>query len=331
MRNMRYNKELYSKVRREFDAKRLNHLNELDQRREEVYRKCPRICEIEQEIEQNGMKLAQLAIRGQQDVEELAQQVARRNAKLVDEKKTLLHTNGFAEDYMTNVWDCAKCEDKGEFDFSFCDCFQKRMLEKAYEQSNMARMMQQQTFENFRLDFYSDRPEDGQESVSPRAQMKYIAGQCMQFAQQFERDTQRSLFMFGPTGQGKTFLSSCIAKVVMDRGYTVLYQTAGTLFSMIADSKFASYDAPVKMDVENLHQCDLLIIDDVGTEVITQYTVSVFFELLNSRMVSGKKMVLNSNLSLKELQDIYSQRIASRIAGFEILRFIGTRDIRLMK
>lgn len=328
---MNYQKELYQKVKREFDAKRLNHLNELDRRREEVYQKCPRIREIELEIEQNGMRLTQMAIRGRQNVEADVEKMAKQNAKLVDEKKTLLYANGFAEDYMTNVWDCPDCEDKGEQDFTFCHCFQKRLQEKAYEQSNMARMLQQQTFENFELAYYSGAAEDGQEGVSPRAQMEYIVSRCHQFAMQFGREEQRNLFMFGPTGQGKTFLSSCIAKTVMDRGYTVQYQTAGTLFSMIADSKFSSYDAPIKAEVDNLYQCDLLIIDDVGTEVITQYTVAVFFELLNSRMVSGKKLVLNSNLSLKELQDIYSQRIASRIAEFEILRFIGNRDIRLMK
>ena len=328
---MRYNKALYRKVKREFDAKRLNHLNELDRRREEVYQKCPRIREIELEIEQNGMRLTQMAVRGLRDVETEIEKMAKQNTILADEKRTLLHANGFAEDYMTNVWDCPDCEDKGEGDFAFCHCFQKRMLEKAYEQSNMARMLQQQTFENFNLNYYSDRPEDGAEGISPRTQMEHIVARCRKFAAQFESEAQRSLFMFGPTGQGKTFLSSCIAKSVMDRGYTVLYQTAGTLFSMIADSKFSSYEAPIKEEVGNLYQCDLLIIDDVGTEVITQYTVSVFFELLNSRMVSGKKLVLNSNLSLKELQDIYSQRIASRIAEFEILRFIGNQDIRLMK
>lgn len=328
---MNYHKELYQKVKREFDAKRLNHLNELDRRREEVYQKCPRIREIELEIEQNGMRLTQMAIRGRQNVEADVEKMAKQNAKLADEKKTLLYANGFAEDYMTNVWDCPDCEDKGEQDFAFCHCFQKRLQEKAYEQSNMARMLQQQTFEKFDLAYYSDKAEDGQEGVSPRAQMEYVVSRCHQFAAQFGREEQRNLFMFGPTGQGKTFLSSCIAKTVMDRGYTVQYQTAGTLFSMIADSKFSSYDAPIKAEVDNLYQCDLLIIDDVGTEVITQYTVAVFFELLNSRMVSGKKIVLNSNLSLKELQDIYSQRIASRIAEFEILRFIGNRDIRLMK
>lgn len=328
---MNYHKELYRKVKREFDAKRLNHLNELDRRREEVYQKCPRIREIELEIEQNGMRLTQMAIRNGQNVAENAEKTAKQNAKLADEKRTLLHANGFAEDYMTNVWDCPDCEDKGEQDFAFCHCFQKRLQEKAYEQSNMAYMLRQQTFEQFRLDYYSDRAEDGQEGVSPRAQMEYIASCCQRFAAQFPAEPQRNLFLFGPTGQGKTFLSSCIAKAVMDKGYTVQYQTAGTLFSMIADSKFSAYDAPIKAEVENLYRCDLLIIDDVGTEVITQYTVSVFFELLNSRMVSGKKMVLNSNLSLRELQDIYSQRIASRIAEFEILRFIGNRDIRLMK
>lgn len=328
---MKYNKELYREVKREYDAKRLNHLNELDRRREEVYQKCPQIREIEEEIERNGMRLTQMAIRGNGDVEREIEAMARQNAMLVEQKKRLLRTCGYAEDYMTNAWDCPDCEDKGEKDFAFCHCFQKRMLEKTYERSNMAQMLREQSFDRVRLDYYSDRAEDGEEGVSPRVQMKHIVSRCYRFANGFGKEAQQNLFMFGPTGQGKTFLSSCIAKTVMDQGYSVMYQTAGTLFSLIADSKFSSYDAPIKNEVENLYQCDLLIVDDVGTELITQYTVSAFFELLNSRIVSGKKMVLNSNLSLKELQDIYSQRIASRIAEFEILRFIGKDDIRLMK
>lgn len=292
---MNYHKELYRKVKREFDAKRLNHLNELDRRREEVYQKCPRIREIELEIEQNGMRLTQMAIRNGQNVAENAEKTAKQNAKLADEKRTLLHANGFAEDYMTNVWDCPDCEDKGEQDFAFCHCFQKRLQEKAYEQSNMAYMLRQQTFEQFRLDYYSDRAEDGQEGVSPRAQMEYTLPAVSVLQAQFPAGTTAEFISVWSDRAGKTFLSSCIAKAVMDKGYTVQYQTAGTLFSMIADSKFSAYDAPIKAEVENLYRCDLLIIDDVGTEVITQYTVSVFFELLNSRMVSGKKMVLNSN------------------------------------
>ena len=167
--------------------------------------------------------------------------------------------------------------------------------------------------------------------VSPRENMQNILATCKNFVMRFP-NLEKNLLFWGAPGLGKTFLSTCIAKELIKRGYSVIYETAYQTFSMLEELKFKrSEDDRLKFKADKIYSCDLLILDDLGSEFSTQYTNAAFFDILNSRLIAGKKTVINTNLSIAELGKKYSERVTSRMIGhYEMLEFFG-KDIRFQQ
>ena len=177
---------------------------------------------------------------------------------------------------------------------------------------------------------FSDKPNS--DGISPKANMKSILKNVTNFINEFENPGIKSLLFTGKAGVGKTFLASCIAKEILDRDYDVYYQSAGKITEMIEEYKFRkSSDENLSFDIDRLYKTDLLIIDDLGCEFVNSYTISALYELLNKRLMNKKKMIITTNFSLKELNEVYAERLFSRFVGeFEILEFIG-EDLRIKK
>ncbi len=328
---MAYDAELYREIENEYEAIRRQNEEELKLRRQRVFSQVPQAEAIDAEIKSLGLKLYKIALSGG-DVAGKIAILRDGQKKLLKEREMLLLENGFSKDELSERFQCSKCRDTGAVGTSPCDCYRRKLILKAYEQSNLSAQLKDQSFQTFDLSLYSESQEAGAYGISPRMHMEAILNQCKAFVQNFET-ADKNLFFWGAPGLGKTFLSTCIAKELLKKGYSVIYETAYQTFSMLEELKFKRTEDTdkLKFKADKLYSCDLLILDDLGSEFSTQYTTAALFDIINSRLISGKKTVINSNLPIVEIEKKYTERVASRIVGhYMLLHFIGT-DIRLTK
>ena len=321
---MRYPAKVYKNVK-EFYENRLNARKvAFSERTAKIHCEIPEIRDADKQISLLAVKFCSLAF--QQNSEENARLFREECEKINEYKRQLLVKNGYAEDYLEDKPLCEKCNDSGICNGEMCSCFKEKLIEEIRKSSNLPLIMVQENFDTFNVNYYSD------EGVpSPRLIMTKVRDMCMDYAENFSKDSPNLLF-YGGSGLGKTFLSGCIAKSVMDKGVSVFYQSAYKIFSMFDRIKFDDEkDEPVKFHTENAYEVDLLIIDDLGTEFITSYTAEVLFDLVNTRINNNKKTIINTNLGPEELEKIYSPRITSRLFGDYIpVEFYGN-DIRRLK
>ena len=327
---MAYDAELYREVEAEYESLRRHNEEDLNARREEVFEKVPELFEIDSEIKMLGLKIYKIALSGG-DVKKQIEGLRASQKALLSKRDELLQKNGYAKDELSERFLCEKCRDTGAVGTSACECYKRRLINKAYEQSNLSMQLKDQSFSTFDISLYDEKV-DEYYGVSPKEHIKEILNTCRTFVDNFEKLNNNLLF-WGAPGLGKTFLSTCIAKELIKKGYSVIYETAYQTFSMLEELKFKRNDDAdkLKFKTEKLYTCDLLILDDLGSEFSTQYTNAALFDILNSRLISGKKTVINTNLSMAELEKKYSERVVSRILGhYLILHFIGN-DIRYEK
>lgn len=300
---------------------------ERDRRRREIYKKHPRLEEISREIKRTGMEQTKKIILHPDQSEEILAQMRQKMTELEAEKKRLIEENGIDPDFDRVRYQCELCQDTGYVENKKCSCFVQKLLQYEYESSNMGALLEEHNFDRFRMDFYSEEPLPG-ETISPREYIENAYKNARNFCEHFE--TAKSLLFYGETGLGKTFLSSCIGKEMMDRGKTVLYVRAARLFSIYDDYKFNRDDSRVGRDmIDKVYECDLLIIDDLGSEFRTKNSVAFLLDILNERIPANKKMIISTNLKPSGLGEMYSMRFTSRIfEGFDILKFSG-QDIRM--
>lgn len=318
---MIYTEEIENKIRDIYDEKQSKVRFLIAARREKIYTEIPEIKEIEDAISREGISLAMASLKGTEYVPEKDMD------KLAEEKGKLLEKNGYPKDYMENVFECSNCKDTGYINGKMCDCVKKEMQKHMMEYSNIAPTLLNVSLKDFILDYYSDAA-DEQGSI-PRDRMWFIFAKCKEFIEDFGKENVKSLFFFGNTGLGKTFLSAAIARELSEQGYSVLYFSAKQLLSMMTEYDFGRI--PEKKQLcESVFTSDLLIIDDLGSEQQTAYSISTLFDIINTRALNGKKMIINTNLAPRDLHTIYSDRIYSRINEFETLKFIG-EDIRIIK
>lgn len=323
---MAYDKQVVARVNERFAQRREEAFSRQEQRRQEVYAALPNIRELDRKLSMTTMTLAREAVLSTLTPERI-EQLRKENLVLQSQRMEQLAAGGFPPDYLKLTFHCPKCEDLGYVGPKMCDCYREELIREAYQSSVLAAAVPEASFGGFSLDYYSDQPDET--GVSPRERMEHNLAVCKDFAFHFE-DQHKSLLMQGPTGLGKTFLSGCISKELVERGVDVVYDTAHSIFETMERDKFTN-SAEAHAATQRILDCELLIVDDLGTEFISNFTTSALYNLINTRMLKKKKMILNTNCDMKNLEKQYGPRVVSRLVGeFSLLKFCG-EDIRFLK
>ena len=238
----------------------------------------------------------------------------------MEERGALLKSAGYPEDYTDVHYDCERCGDTGYIDGKMCDCMKRELVMAGYQSSGLGRLIATQSFENFSLEYYKT-------GGANYKNMELYFTSLRSFAQGFTADTYKNFLLVGGTGLGKTHLSTSVAKAVIERGFDVLYVSAIDMFADFEQKQFGNGED----NTRRYFDCDLLIIDDLGTELTNQFTVSCLYNVINSRINSARSTFINTNLSKKEIETKYAERITSRLFGeYYPLVFTGV-DIRKQK
>lgn len=301
----------------------------LRRRKAEVYEKIPRLKSLDGELAATGARIARIALSGESDAAEALDALRTRVEAIRRERAFLLTEGNFPLSYLELQHDCPKCGDTGYLPAGKrCPCFKQKLIRKAYRMSNIEAALQRENFQTFDIDRFSDEP-FGDETLSPRQNMMEILSHVEGFVHGFSREQASNLLLYGQSGLGKTFLCNCIAKALLDKGHIVVYQTAFRILEILEKHKFSrEKDPDIELAYGLLFDADLLIIDDLGTEMPNAFTNSELFNILNSRLLAKKKTVISTNLSPLEIANLYSQRISSRIMGhYHAFEFYG-KDLR---
>ena len=327
---MAYDKKMLAAARRELERERAARADELEERKRAVYAREPRIRAIDRELSATAASVLRAAIESGGDPAAAIEQLRERNLSLQAERASLLGQLGLPGDYLTDKPLCPKCGDTGYDCSATCSCVRERYARLLKEQLSTVLPIQDQNFSRFNMNYYSTRP-DARLGLSPRENMEYNLDECKAYAANFGKDSP-NLLLYGSTGLGKTFLSTCIAEAVSARGFSVAYDTAINIVSAYETIKFGNGDGAAAAErAARYERADLLIIDDMGTEMGTAFTVSALYNLINNRLMAKRPMIINTNLLPEALSEKYSPAVASRLLGeFMALRFFGD-DIRLLK
>ena len=326
---MAYDGRIMRRALQRFEEDRTARQEAFARRREQVFARRPRLRQIEQELGQTMSRIISGALRRGTDPRPAIETLRDENLSLQREKREILQELGLPEDYLEEKPACALCGDTGYRGGEVCLCLRRYYARE--QQKELSRMLDlgSQSFDTFSLEWYSDRARDG--GVSPQENMKAVYDVCAEYAYQFGKKPG-NLLLFGAPGLGKTHLSAAIAREVSGKGYSVVYDTAAHVFEQFETQKFSrEEDEETSADVERVLQCDLLILDDLGTEMTTAFVQSALYRIVNTRLMEKKSTILNTNLTPGELARRYSPQIASRIEGeYQILPFLG-EDIRKLK
>lgn len=322
---MGFNKSDFVRIRAEYSKRYLKAQEASDERRRELYEKIPGLRELDKQLSCTGLRIMDAMLGQGENAQANLAIVRRENEALVGERGALLRAYGYPEDYTDVHYECDKCGDTGYVGTKMCDCMRHALVLAGYESSGIGALMKSQSFENFSLDFYRTTP-------NLYATMKYAYDKVRSFAENFGSDTYTNFLFMGGTGLGKTHLSTSAAKVVIDRGFDVLYVTAGGMIGDFEQKRFGnSALGGVVEDTSRYYGADLLIIDDLGTEIANQFTVSCIYDIINARIVKRKSTIISTNLNQEEIAKRYWDRITSRLFGEYLpIVFAGT-DIRKQK
>lgn len=320
-------------IMHEYEEKRRQAESDAAFRRSEVYQKVPRIREIDEALESTGLNALRSYIRfPSQDKQQLIAALKAENHALREEKAALMKQAGFDEDYMKPRYQCPDCQDTGFIDSVRCHCMQQRLIDLSYEASGIREELERNNFETFKLRLFPNMILD-ENKPSPRKNMKNLATIAHDYAESFPDNHPHSLIFYGSPGTGKTFLCDCIAKRVLDRGFTVLYLTANQLCSNLDEYRFRRNPARAEQTQiihDQLDQVDLLIIDDLGSEYLSQVTAADLFECFNQRVLKRKATIVSTNLEPEKLRATYMDRLYSRFTGYyRFLEFYGP-DLRTL-
>jgi DNA replication protein DnaC len=317
----------YDTLMREYNRRQLMHENERIAHQKEVYAAVPRIREIDETVSSLSAAQAKRAIRGEAfSIEDFRRQLA----SLKEEKSALLTQHGFSKDYLELTYTCPNCHDTGYANGQRCACYLQAATDLLYKQSGLAKILRKENFDTLSYAYYSRDPQFTKGGRTVYDNMDYIIRACHRYVQDFPTEKGNLLFT-GSAGCGKTFLSHCIAKALMDQYYSVVYVTAPQMFDMFAKERFER-DEESDTDVSQyILDCDLLILDDLGSEHSNSFTHSKFFSCISERQAREKGTIISTNLSLERIRDTYSDRIYSRLLGsYQCFNFYGP-DIRILK
>ncbi len=298
-------------------------------RTQEVYKKIPAIKRIDEDIFKIGLDMAKFIIGNPDGYQKNMEKAQEKIEKLKMEKAFILTESNIDTDYMEKNYNCKVCKDTGYLESGRkCNCLKQRLVSKAYKMSNIETNLLRDNFKNFDIDLFKDEPFEG-ETMTPRENMLDILSIAEGFIGNFGDTNEDNLLFYGTTGLGKTFLCSCIAKALLDKDKIVVYQTAFTILEILERKRFGNKNRDRSAyEYDLLFEADLLIVDDLGTEVSNTFTNAEIFNIVNTRIIKGKKTIISTNLTPKEISEIYTDRVFSRILQkFIPLKFYG-QDLR---
>ncbi len=324
---MPYSKDIYLRAERILEKRRDKADNEAERRSEEIRKKLPEIDEIQRQLSQIGIEISQIFFYKGDDVQGKVDELREKSKALVAKRNTILTSNGYGEDALKPEYVCPVCEDKGFVNGKLCSCHRQLLKDIMREEVSRFAPLGDCTFDNFSLDYYSSEPLEN--AVVPRLRAEKVYDAAMRYAQGFTQNSKSLLFL-GSTGLGKTHLSLAIANVVINKGYSVCY---GTSYNICEDLRAEMFgrDEKAKYTASDVLDTDLLILDDLGSEVINQYNIATIYNIVNSRILAGKPTIISTNYELDELREKYDQRITSRITGEYVMMTLFGSDIRNLK
>ncbi|MDO4307999.1 MAG: ATP-binding protein [Eubacteriales bacterium] len=316
----------YDTIMREYSRRQAQSRYDLEQRRTAAYKAIPRLQEIDREVASlSASKARALLGGGDEGLDDLKDAIASLSA----ERTELLAAGGYPADHLEPHYVCPLCQDTGYINSRKCTCFKRAEIELLYAQSNLKEIIEKENFDHFSFDCYSDTIKNDATGLSARETALRAYHTARSFVREFD-SRFRNLFIYGNTGVGKTFLSHCIARELLKSAHCVLYFSAFDLFDMLAQSAFSK--KAESTDNENfIFDCDLLIIDDLGTELTNSFVSSQLFLCINERIMRRKSTIISTNMKLEDFSDTYSERTFSRIASnYQMVKLIG-KDIRIEK
>lgn len=309
----------YNTIMKTYEERQLQSRYALDERQAFVSKNLPAYQELSSKISSLSVESASKLLEGD---ESAFSDLKKTLSSLREKKEKLLSQAGLPSDYLELKYVCPDCRDTGYIGQKKCHCFKQQIISLLYQQSNIKEMLEEHNFSTLSYDFY-----EGEDLLHFQNAVKT----CKDFIDCFNSD-YHNLFFYGTVGTGKSFLSGCVAKELMDAGHSVIYFSSSGLFEKLSQISF-DYNAKEELAdlYEDLYSCDLLIIDDLGTELTNHFSSSQFFSCLNERILRKKSIIISTNLSLQELRDRYSDRIFSRItSNFKLCKITGP-DIRMYK
>lgn len=321
------NREIALKLQNEYQKKQDSIYKALNKRKKEIYKKFPEIKTIDDQLSSYSINVIRSIFNKSHDNECIGDMKMKIQA-LKEKKKLILKSNGYAENYMEPHFFCKDCADTGYIGDKRCHCYKQRLTELCYENSNLSDILKTNNFNYFNYEFYSAEIDESN-NMSPRQNIVKILKRINNFIDKFD-ETDSSLLFYGRSGLGKTFLSHCVAKALLDKNYTVVYFTSADLMDMLRKYKIND-DEYTDEHISMIFDSDLLILDDLGTEPQTGFTQQELFNVINKRLLRQKKMIIATNLTLDELMSHYPERIYSRILGNYMHFYFFGDDIRLKK
>lgn len=290
---------------------RIAAMDEAERRRNELHLRLPRVKVIDDIMREIPMRVL---------IGESVEALRAESAALEKEREQILASCGYDKDYDVPKFDCPDCNDGGYCGIKLCHCVRELMSVENYRASSLAGGLLDKTFESFSLSYYAQGPE--------REHMETVLAGCKLYAEKFPNDNAAGLYFYGGTGLGKTHLTAAIANVVSAKGLSVIYESAQQVFDTVEAVRFNRADISERKKYEN---CALLIIDDLGAECMSQYSISAITSIIDMRIVNGKKTLISSNLNPNGLKKTYGERLFSRVVGeYRLFSFVGT-DIRMQK
>lgn len=315
---MGFNRDNYIKIKEEYDGKYLLAREKATMRRTQIHFELPEVQSIDKQLSEIGIKTMYATLKG--DISQI-EKLKENSESLQTKRADILEQAGYPRDYTEVKYECPLCSDTGAIDNRMCSCMRKKLIDAGIESSGMADMIKKQNFSNFSLDYYK-------QSAANLKVMSSIYKLLKKYADEFNSETSGNVAMFGGTGLGKTHLSSAVAGTVIEKGYDVYYVSSVRMMSDFEQKRFESRN---DINTDIYFDCDLLIIDDLGVEIVNQFTASCLYDIINSRLNSHKSTILNTNLSCDEFRNRYWDRITSRVFGeYIVLPFCG-EDIRKQK
>ena len=320
---MGYNNSVYKKIYDEYSQKYLIAREDAVRRERELHAKLPEVAKIDRALSLTGLEIFSASLEGGDTKAKIAE-IRAKNEDLQAKRSAILVANGYPADYSDVKYECTKCGDTGFVDNKMCSCMREALVLAGIENSGFASLIHEQSFENFSLDYYS-------KNANNYEIMRRNRDFLLAYAESFDERTSPSILLMGGTGLGKTHLSSATARRIINRGKDVFYTGAIDLFEQFELQRFKSYSNEPNELIERYFECDLLIIDDLGTEMINQFSVSTLYNLVNDRLSRRKPTIISTNLSKDDIKKKYTDRITSRLLGeFQVLFFMGT-DVRAQK